>query len=81
MIDSCSRLLWRHSLTATVWIASLILGIALVTGVLGGTRVSAAHTPPARFTAPTVRTLRGAVPAVHGRLLQQRIGGTPMSPQ
>jgi hypothetical protein len=78
---SSKRWIRRRWLAATLWIAVLILGLALVTGALGGTGARAAHTPPIHATASVSRSLRGAVPVVHGRLLQQRIGGTPMSPQ
>ena len=80
-MDVSHRLPWRRSLGAAAWIGSLILGVALITGALGGAGVRAAHTSSVHSPAAAVRTVRGAVPAVHGRLLQQRIGGTPMSSQ
>lgn len=75
------RWLKGRLLAVTLWIASFVLGIALITGTLGGTAAGATpsvHTP---LSVVSNRSIGKMLPGVHRGLLQQRIGGTPMSSQ
>jgi len=59
----------RRSLRATLWIAGFMLGIALITGILGGTGARAA--PHGQVLHPTyARSNHGpGLPGMHARLL------------
>ena len=80
-LTSSGHWLKRRPLAASLWIGCFVLGIALITGTLGSTAAGAmpgVHMrPPVVNSRASGKTLQG----VHGRLLQQRIGGSPMSPQ
>lgn len=71
----------RRPLAASLWIACFLLGIALITGILGSTAAGATPGVHARPFVINGRASGKTLPGVHRRLLQQRIGGSPMSPQ
>jgi hypothetical protein len=75
------RQLPRGAVGLTLWLASFILGVALITGTVGGTGARAAHGSRVQQAIQVRNSPRSASPGVHGRLLLQRIGGTPLSSQ
>lgn len=81
MKSTARRPLGRRSMGVALWLASLVLGLALITGVVGGTGARAAHDSGVQHVTSVDIAPRAAFPGAHRRLLQQRIGGTPASSQ
>jgi hypothetical protein len=74
------RRLLRGRVGQTLWLASLILAVALITATVGGTGARAARGLHTQHMAQVHRSQRAGLSGVHGKLVL-RSAGAPMSPE